>query len=254
MEKYQDPKWLEEKYQELGTLDAVAGIAGVSDETIRRWMDEYKLHRVKHEPLSQEVQQKLKSRQWLESQYTKYGSVQKIARLLGVSGPTVWRWMDKHNIYRIAPKHEPQISSAGYRLIYKPDFPGTTKHGYALEHRVIMSEHLGRDLEPNEHVHHINGNKSDNRLENLVLLSQEEHRTHHNGFYSPTMTQAEKIKLMRAKGMLAGEIGNVVGLCNITVGRYLEQNVPPICGICGRKFKNQKGVSVHVNRTHRMRY
>jgi hypothetical protein len=46
-------------------------------------------------------------------------------------------------------------------------------------HRAVMSAHLGRPLRRDEHVHHINGDPSDNRVENLRVLSAGDHSRLH---------------------------------------------------------------------------
>jgi hypothetical protein len=46
-------------------------------------------------------------------------------------------------------------------------------------YRAIMEDYLGRELAPDEHVHHINGNYQDNRIENLQIVSASEHRRIH---------------------------------------------------------------------------
>jgi hypothetical protein len=68
----------------------------------------------------------------------------------------------------------------GYRWIYNPKHPNANFNKvYIAEHRLVMSKKLGRSLLSSEIVHHINGDKLDNRVENLVLVSKAQHNTIH---------------------------------------------------------------------------
>ena len=78
------------------------------------------------------------------------------------------------------------------------------RHGYVTiqvnnkavyEHRFVMETFLGRALQTNEHVHHINGIRTDNRLENLECIESSQHQRHH-------MTSA-RAKEMSVKGHIA---------------------------------------------------
>ncbi len=73
-----------------------------------------------------------------------------------------------------------QINADGYVLILAKDHPFSECRGYIFEHRIVMEKHLGRYVRPEEVVHHINGIKTDNRIENLGLFANiGEHLTHH---------------------------------------------------------------------------
>ena len=74
------------------------------------------------------------------------------------------------------------VDARGYVLLKKPNHPNAKARGYILEHRYIMSNHLGRPLRPREVVHHINHNTMDNRIANLQLMDVKQHvRLHHKG-------------------------------------------------------------------------
>src|SRR5688500_16487651 len=68
-----------------------------------------------------------------------------------------------------------RIIREGYILILVRKHPNADVNGYVKEHRFIMEQKLGRYLTKDEDVHHINGIKDDNRMENLELLKHSEH-------------------------------------------------------------------------------
>lgn len=72
------------------------------------------------------------------------------------------------------------IDTNGYPYIYMPEHSMANRAGKIYIHRLVMSEHLGRDLESDEWVHHIDENKLNYSIDNLELTNNSDHATYHH--------------------------------------------------------------------------
>lgn len=79
-------------------------------------------------------------------------------------------------------KHDlskPKGKCNGYLVMSIPDHPFSYANGCVYLHRLVMENHLGRFLDPSEHVHHKDENRTNNSVDNLEILSASEHAKLH---------------------------------------------------------------------------
>lgn len=87
---------------------------------------------------------------------------------------------NKHSTLNDCITDKPQQVKEGRIFIYLPNHPHANNRGYVRRARYVMETKIGRTLESYEIVHHINKNKADDRIENLMLVNKGEHAMLHN--------------------------------------------------------------------------
>lgn len=119
--------------------------------------------------------------------YAEHKSIIKASKAFGIGMATANRILKKNGIPRDGRFNTNnqnwaggKCMSGGYVKIRDPLNVMRDARGYVWEHRLVMAKHIGRPLHRTEVVHHIDENKLNNDISNLMLFSsQAEHIRHH---------------------------------------------------------------------------
>jgi len=142
------------------------------------------------------------TKEWLQEMLDNDVLQKDMADMAGVNRRTVWRHMKKYGLeckartpdntgmkHRQATKDKIRKSQTGTN---NSNYNGgrSTQDGYIiinvgnnvwkLEHRLVMEQHLGRELSTEEHVHHKDEITTNNNIDNLEVMTNSEHTTLHN--------------------------------------------------------------------------
>jgi len=141
-------------------------------------------------------------------------------------------------------KRKEFIMRKGYKYIYAPEHPNSHKQGYIAEHRLVMSNHIGRILKPKEVVHHLNEITTDNRIKNLALC---ESSGQHIKMYHPEAIEKAKQNNIGRKPANYNRIKKPCSYCTKTFETTLGVNGLTYCSMkcagLAKKGKTPKDIS-----------
>lgn len=126
------------------------------------------------------------------------------------------------------------VTNKGYQLVHLPGHPRADGEGRVMEHIVVFEQATGITVPEGCCIHHLNGNKRDNRIENLCMMTHKAHTAFHN---SGRVLSADTKQLLseRAKARFADE-RNHPSFKDVDVQRMIDmrnngETVKHICDV-----------------------
>lgn len=121
-------------------------------------------------------------------------------------------------------------NKAGYILVMDKDHHHADKRGYVLEHVAVMSSAIGNAIPKGMVVHHLNEIKTDNRIENLVLMDANAHLALH------AELRKREAKPCKACGTIFVPTYKAHVYCSRTCGGQGRKRKQIPCVVCGTDF------------------
>lgn len=129
--------------------------------------------------------------------------IYKKARKLGMYKSPDIEWMNRSEAKRREKAYNwnggKRKTRYGYCQILMPDHPRADTSGYVMEHIVVWEDATGSSVPENCVVHHLNGDKTDNRIENLCLMQRGAHTVFHHTGTKRNQESRNKMKDARRK-------------------------------------------------------
>ena len=111
-------------------------------------------------------------------------SIRKKARSLGMYVPPSLEFKNRSNAHTGENSYQwkggRKITPKGYVQILKKGHPRADSNGYVLEHILVWEKYTGMQIPDGMVIHHLDGNKTNNHISNLCLMTFGGHSTYHN--------------------------------------------------------------------------